>query len=454
MEQKDAIPGAYEVTENGTVIVELHRWLPGRHPFDITVDGDRLPMLYGTAYGLPITAVRCRYSNRNASLLNDHAKIELRPWVAIEGLLMDEAELHLTEAYIQVEYQEAWAQHESFPITKQGRLGFPLGLRHKPLRKTSARILGGRAHVEDASVYVPGEFEIALKSRSQFRISLTKPVTLDEFSEHYVRSLLLLMTLATGRDCGVLDIHATCRTWVIQGERHAGDRWVAVRMGHSGKRTKPMQSHELLFSLPDMEWSTQARHIFEVTGAWVYPLELWATLTDPSFSWPLGRFANAIQAVEALDRIIHPEPEFIPDKEMADEMDAVLKENGFNNRARQKAKEAFLRPRETALDVRISRLSNRVSVPMEGLMGEQPWPTRIARLRHVASHGLKTAERFTKDVRAPQVATEILLYLLECLYLERLGFEQDRILELQRRRSNFGYRVSTVKDNFHLLSKF
>ena len=96
----------------------------------------------------------------------------------------------------------------------------------------------------------------------------------------------------------------------------------------------------------------------------------------------------------------------------------------------------------------------RVDTAMSDLIGTHPWHRQVARIRHVASHGLANSERFVTDVRAPQVATEILLHLLECLFLERLGFAPSKIVDMQKKRALFAQRAYVVRENIDLLDEF
>ncbi|MCZ7478371.1 HEPN domain-containing protein [Micromonospora sp. WMMC273] len=455
MNPEDAVPGTYEVTENGQVRVELHRALPNQGLEDLFSNEDiEYPLIHGAAFGLPVTLINSRAIGRKASLTSRHVNTTLRPWVAVEGIRLNHGELCLTDATVRVENQDLWDNYDSFRPSALRKSGFPSTFTYTPLQTEIAEIPGGEISVEDASAYHPQGSNLSLQSRSKFKLKFDKEVSFEDFAKRHIRSLLLMMTAATGRDCGVLEVRCTSSEWVVKGERHPGDRWVIMRVGKSSQDTKPLSIHDLLFNLGDLDWKTQAPHFFDITDEWAYPIELWASLASSKLFWPLARFANSVQAVEALDRILYPAAPFTPDTELAERVNEALKEAHFNKVVRSKVKESLLRPREASLDARMTRLAERVSVAMEALVGEHAWEQRIARLRHVASHGLEDAEQFVGDTRAPEVATEVLLHLLECLFLERVGFTPTRIAELQERRSSSGYRKLIVHEYLPLLDAF
>lgn len=450
-----AIPGSYEVCQDGSVIVELHRQVPGRNPMEPNGEGGRpFNIMHGIAMGLSITLLQSREVSSKASLLMDHATIVFKPWISIEGVLLDEGDLSFSEADLKIENQEIWTQHQGFVVKRIGNMGIPASIERTPFETVTADVTGGTVAIKDSATFTPSRFKMSLSSNSRFHIVLAEPVSIGNFVQMYVRPLLLMMVLATGRDCGVASLEATSSNWVIENQRGTWDRWITVRMGKTSESLKDLNSSHLLFSLQDLDWEKQARHVFDVSAAWQYPIEQWATLTDSHFIWPLGRFANAIQAVEALDRIVNPEPEFEPDIETAEAISQILRDNGIPNRTRSKVKEAFLRPREPSLEARLARLAMRVDTAMSDLIGTHPWHRQVARIRHVASHGLANSERFVTDVRAPQVATEILLHLLECLFLERLGFAPSKIVDMQKKRALFAQRAYVVRENIDLLDEF
>ncbi|WP_159062053.1 HEPN domain-containing protein [Streptomyces sp. WM6368] len=440
------VAGTYTRLNSGNALARLHGSLEGRDgTFFSSVNN--YPLVHGEVFGKSVTLVNARVGSGRFGG-GDLIDVELRPAVAIEGLLLDEDELSVTEAKVRIQHQDEWVQPSTFAARKDSR-GFLSEVSIRDFPQRLASIENGFVGITDFSSSRWNSTELSIINRSGFHFCFESPVSLTSFFDEHLRGLQVLMTLVTGTRCGIESLSFTNETWLVNGVAPATPPWVEVRVRapEEGKSKR----NDLLFSLSSLDWERQAPRIFDLSIAWMYAIEQWALLLDDRFVWPVARFSTAASAVEALDRVLTPDEKYEPDAALISRVVEALRETSLNGKDRRKVKSALERPREVSLEQRIRRLTQCAPEAMADIVGDPQWPARVARLRHVVSHGLQSSEKLWKDVRSVECGSEILIHLLECAFLFHLGFDRDRIREMKMRHASTAWRKSVVDQCMNLL---
>lgn len=444
-------PGLYEINDKGGAKATLHSQLR-ENDSSIFTDDPYLEILHGEVFGKYVTLLKSMKGPSRSKLGPSRlCKNIYFPWLSIEGMLLDERHLYVTEATVEMHDQSSWNRASSIQQDPISPDTFHLAA----IPDVVASVPGGRVEVQDTSGYHLSVEELNARSTSRFHVTLREPCHIQDFMRDWITPLQVMIAISTGRLGGVRSISITNGEWEIEGEHHPSQQWAQVRVNaqvDSAETRSRVRLTDTLFTLQDMDWPRQCPLIFETLAKWEYVTEHWVTLLSKPGTWPVTRFVSAVQAVEALDRLLHPE-EFNPllDEEKRQEIDKALREAGFNSKMRQKVRGAIKKPVERSLDQRLRRLSDLVSPAMANVCSMADWPNQVARLRNIISHGLPEAKNLTVDHRPAQVATEILLHLLESTLLLNVGFEVDLVGALMRKRGNFEWRRRMISDYSYTL---
>ncbi|WP_328489611.1 ApeA N-terminal domain 1-containing protein [Streptomyces zaomyceticus] len=439
-------PGTYTILETGDAKAVLHRPLGDQHPLGFRPSMH--PLVHGNAFGKSVTLIDAR-TGRSRTKMNGQAEIELRPRMAIEGLLLSEDELEVTEARVQIQNQDDWLSPRSFHVERDPQ-GWPKNVSIHRFAEHVALAGNALISIGDFSVIQGGLSNFSISSKSGFHLYFEKPIPIDKLFSVHLRGLQVLMTLVTGSRCGIESLRFTNDQWNIGGVVPESPRWVDVRVRAPELNSAKINPAKMLFPASSLRWEEQAPRVMSLSNDWVYAVEQWALLLDGRFVWPVARFATAASAVEALDRILNPDEQYEPDHALIERVAKALKEASIPSKDRAKVKGALKRPRETSLEQRIRRLTLHAPEAMRQIIDEPQWNSRVARLRHVVSHGLRSSEEFSQDVRSVQCGAEILLHLLECVFLSHLGFDAEQIADIKRGHPNTSWRKSVVQECFHL----
>ncbi|MGA5603327.1 HEPN domain-containing protein [Streptomyces griseoincarnatus] len=446
-QQEKRTPGVYAIQDSGNVTATLHRALgsAGGSIFDLP----DYEMVHGVSFGKAITLVNNRVRKARMGMSTDQAEIEIAPRYAIEGLWLGRDELKLTRAKVRIQRQDEWTRPRTFRVDHDSDKKFIKAVTYTEFPEVTSEIPNGRVTVADASSYRSNEEGVTLKTGTEFHFHFDTPVDLHSFVAEELRGLQVLMTLATGVRCGVERFRLTNSEWQIEGAEREEDRWCDVRMW-APTLTPSRRRGTFLFPYSSMDWTSQAPLFFGLSEAWKYVIEQWALLLDDRFVWPVARFATAASAVEALDRILHSGEKYEADMDLSVRILETLKSAGVNAKDRKKVKSALSRPKEISLAERMRRLSDYLPGVMDDVVREKQWTDRVARLRHVVSHGLESSDGFAQDVRPLQCGTEVLLHLLESVFLFHVGFTGEQVKAMQARNSNHRRR-EIVDECFELL---
>lgn len=452
------VPGTYELLDNGRAKINLFKNIDKDHSKLFPSDDDsHIPLLHGDCFGKAVTLLssnRTRYRGN----LGELCSATYLPWLALEGLFLAEDELTVSDAILTLHDQQIWAQRTAFQpeYDHSDRPYFPSAVRHIDIPDCIAETSGGKIVIEERSVYHPGKSAIKLESRCVFKIALDSPVSIKELMESWIYPLEVLMATASGRIGGIESLKITNRKWIFERDVPASSRWATVRVAHRAgnvEQRKDLHFFDLLFSLIDIDWPHQGPALFETIPKWSYVIEQWAMLLTPDYKWPVARFVSAVQAVEALDRLLVPDVQDSAVATMIDEAMTVLKEAGFNHRKRRRIL-AHLRHLGTpSLENRIERRVSEMPLVMSSLTADTRWPARVARLRNIVSHGLEDSHNRERVVMSSLVATDLLMHVLEATFLLNLGFTQEKTDEIMKRRSSFSWRAERINDGMQWLPK-
>ncbi|MER5929620.1 HEPN domain-containing protein [Streptomyces sp. NPDC002054] len=447
---EDSVPGTYSVLATGNSMIRLHRPIGGEAAL-FSNSAIPHPLIHGVAFGKPVTLLNSRTKKFQWNF-GLQADIELHPHLAIEGLHLFQDELRLTEARVRIQGQDDWITSPRFTRSLNSD-GSMKSVTMSTFPQKVSWVQNGCATIWDASSWRGNDSEVSISSKTEFHFLFEEPVLLTEFFDNHLRSLQVLMTMITGERCGVEGLKFTDTTWEIDGSAPSKPHWVTARLrapDARGRRRVP----ELLVPFECFNWEAQAPAVFDLSTAWAYSIEQWALLLDSRFVWPVARFATAASAVEALDRILNPpEKPYAPDDELIARVKEELKKTSLNGKDRGKIISGIKRPTETSLDQRIARLTELAPDAMKQLIDRPLWTNRVAKLRHVVSHGLESSEDFSRDTRALECGSEILLHILECAFLCHLGFNANQINEIKMQHPSTWQRKRIVDECFDLLPK-
>lgn len=378
------------------------------------------------------------------------ADIELRPRLALEGLLLEKDELRLTEAKVRIQGQDDWIPSPSIK-TKRGADGFLENVTLPRLQERVAWVAGGCATIRDATEWRASSTEASLSRRTEFHFLFENPTQLEEFFEKQLRGLQVFMTMIRGERCGIESLEFTDSTWKINGEVPARPHWVTARL-RAPENTTRKRRGDVLLPYERFDWESQAPAVFDVSAGWAYAIEQWALLLDGRFIWPVARFSTAASAVEALDRILNPPAkEYVPDEQLIARVKEELQKTGLERKVRKRILSDLKRPTEATLDQRMDRLANLAQAAINAVIDQPLWARRTARLRNVASHGLDSSKEFSRDTRALECGAEILLHLLECTFLYHLGFTPEQIHSIKSNHPTTWQRKQIMDECFSLL---
>ncbi|MEV0623014.1 HEPN domain-containing protein [Nonomuraea sp. NPDC050404] len=451
------VPGLYEILDSGAGRATLFKSLNAiATPF---LEEDRsFELLHGRAFNCSRITLYSSRRSQGRYGIGPLSITELSTWLAIEGAWLSRDQLSISDARVEFHGQQDWSGWTSFAPDPSQPTYPPTNYVHTPGEVVSASMPGGTVSVNDRSGVSDGYGgEIILHSGCYFDIALHTPASFENFMKDWILPLEVLITMATGRPGGIKSLSITNREWDLGVVRHPSERWLKVRSGSkagSGPR-RPLHGHEVLFTLREMNWETQCPLIYQTVAKWEYTVELWATLLDPDNKWPLARFMSAIQAVEALDRLLSPNV-YDGGKLGIDFVHSVLRalrDAGFNNKKRSKVSSRLQRLADPSLEARLRRLTQLLEPSMGNLCSEADWPSRVAKLRNIIAHGLPEARDYVFDSRALQVGTELALHMLESAWLHNAGFDAQDASVILGRRGNFGSRRKLVTENFHCLPK-
>ncbi|TDB95356.1 HEPN domain-containing protein [Actinomadura sp. 7K534] len=456
--QADAwkVPGTYEYLENGRAKITLFKDInKDRHKLFPSEDDSHLPLLHGDCFGKAVTLMRSNRMSYRGNL-GELCSATYLPWLALEGIFLAEDELTVSDAVLTLHDQQLWAQRTAFKpeYDPPDRPHFPSAVRRIEIPDCTAEVPGGRITIEERSVFHPGKSTFKLESRCVFKIVLDAPTSIEDFMESWIYPLEVLMATASGRVGGVESLKMTNRSWKFEHNIPESSKWVTVRVAHRAgnkDKRKELTYLDLLFSLLDIDWARQGPALFDTIPKWSYVIEQWAMLLTPDYKWPVARFVSAVQAVEALDRLLVPDIQDSTISAMIDETMSALKEAGFNYRKRRRIRSHLHHLGTPSLENRIERRVGEMPFVMSALTTDARWPARVARLRNIVSHGLEDAHDRERVVMGSLVATDLLMHVLEATFLLNLGFTQNEADEIMKRRSSFGWRSERINDRMHWL---
>ncbi|TQS21374.1 hypothetical protein FLW16_39405 [Microbispora sp. KK1-11] len=405
-----------------------------------------------------MTLVDCRMGPATTKF-TPQADIELRPWLALEGLLLGDEELVVSEAQVRLRHQRIWASWSPFSYEFEESSLQPKRLAyHAPAGRVTA-IPGGTLSIEDDSVFWPrpqqGDAEI--KSQCKFVVSLDSPLPLRDFLPQYILPLETLISLATTSIARIESLHVTDKSWIASATESGRSNLLKVWFGRSPSQDdfRDITSQDLLFLLSDYRWEEVGGNLFSILPNWRYIIDQWITLINRNYRWPIPRFLTAVTIVEAVDRMLYLDNVSDRAKEydqIASNVDAALASvAGLNSKRRARIRKLIANSYEPSLEDRLKRLSVRVACGLVPLNLPDNWAKRVAALRNQISHGLPAVHDLARDHRGAQVGEAILLHLLESLFLAELGFTTEELEKAMMRRAQLGWRASTISRNIDSL---
>ncbi|WP_187280859.1 hypothetical protein, partial [Microbispora sp. CSR-4] len=297
--EDNVIPGTCEITKEGGIVAKLHR-NPLRSAGQASLLAaplEDIPLLHGSIFGTPVTLVDCRMGPATTKF-TAQADIELRPWLALEGLLLGDEELVVSEAQVRLRHQRIWASWSPFFYEFEESSLQPKRLAyHAPAGRVTA-IPGGTLSIEDDSIFWPrpqqGDAEI--KSQCKFVVSLDSPLPLRDFLPQYILPLETLISLATTSIARIESLHVTDKSWIASATESGRSNLLKVWFGRSPSQDdfRDITSQDLLFLLSDYRWEEVGGNLFSILPNWRYIIDQWITLINRNYRWPIPRFLTAV----------------------------------------------------------------------------------------------------------------------------------------------------------------
>ncbi|MFC0860956.1 HEPN domain-containing protein [Sphaerimonospora cavernae] len=456
----DKVPGTCEITDDGRIVARLHRnpFQPADRASLMLEPLEDIPILHGNVFGTEVTLIDCRVGKAKSGF-TPHADITLRPWFALEGLLLDGEDLVVSNAEVRLRGQREWANWSAFSYEFEEKRLHPKSLTYTEPPSRTTSIPGGTLTISDDSILWPQNGDATLTTQCKFVVKLSSSVDIRDFLREYTLPLEILMSLAITSIAPIESFFVSDDRWEAAAREQGRPNWLRLWFGNLKSRedSSEITAEQLLFQLGDYRWEELGGQAFSVVTRWRYIIDQWIALINRQYRWPVPRFLTAVTIIEAVDRLLHPDAQSeraVEYQEISEDVDNALRGIAcLNAKRRARIKKLIATSYEPSLEDRLARLSERVEAGMTGLDLPEDWASRVAKLRNQVSHGLPEVHDLATDHRAAQVGEAILLHLLESLFLYELGFNSEELRTVMERRLRFGWRTSTITRGFESLPR-
>jgi hypothetical protein len=446
-EQQHPAHGTYEILSNGQPELRLHStWDPHRHP-EFERSSNEFKLLHGDVFGTATTAVGNAYRSGSFSM-NELIDYRIHPKYTLEGLWLSEDELTVTNVRVQLWDQDSWTRWNGHTVNRDSNGRISSVVVHPNLTLTTEHKGVTIRLVCSSSSQTTYGVNVSIQSRSHFELDFAEPVSMERLLTDWLKPLEILVVSATGRLSGLAVVTLTNTQWELEGD-HDDDppsSWVKMRTSFPSRATDEDQRLLTKHSLSDFDFGLQIPKVFDAVPLFEFSLDQYLSLVSHRAGGDLVRCTTAVQMVESLDRVLHPDAPSGGGADITAEVNEALMTAGIGNSRLRRDVRKFLETRgNPTLEDRLRRLDQDLSNPISNLLNRTTWPKHVARVRNIVAHGLEESVVLTTDIRATRVATLICTMLFEAHWLKALGFDNDSI---RTKVGADGLRLATIEGNY------
>ncbi|RIJ77987.1 hypothetical protein D1871_04690 [Nakamurella silvestris] len=439
------LPGLFWLTANGLPMIQLHEPLdPGEAGMFASHDAPSL--LHGLIMGNTLTLtdlelVISRQSMRSAGpvLVRYSARMAL---VGDYWLGDEEADRVFDQVKVRYWDQDRWTETQSVGLQNPTE-ETPVSIHHLRPAPIPLACTGGRLEVRDASSWNP----TAIHPSSNFHIELDEPTTLPQLIEDWLLPLQFLLVSATSRYSDVEYMAVRNTNLVFPDKPHNSQvSWLRVYTSQRKRPAKDLLSGTMLHRLSDFPDGYDFDRVFDVVRTNRFAVGQYSAVKSDQTGGHLTTFVASAQAVEALDRVAHPDAPVGDEGEWSKKVKAALREIDAPKRIVSSASYGAKKSYRPSLEARLNRVDADTGKVVGGIYKSKSWAADLAAARNVVAHGLENTELLKTDVRGVQAATETYLLLFELRLLTLIGFTAEQADSLSSRRGYYWTTVQQLKD--------
>lgn len=448
---ESAVPGLFWVDgENGEARAAAHRSFDDRtHPF-LVDRAPQIPRLYGDVMGRRVTLIDCTFEGSQGSHAHSMTDSQYSARRALIGDVWPAVGSEPTFDQVRVVFwdQDVWANLP--PIDHQVFLGGPSTFTSPKIEpqilNTSMAELGLHDNFEFWSTDEQG---FVLNPGSQFRLELPEAQSYDELRTNWLMPLQFLILWATSRRTGIRSLFVRNSTWepIWRDE----PEWMEIRVQHATRPHKPVRGVTLLHRRDDFPTDYNFDQFINAVRSNRYAVDQYAGVRAGLSGGYLTKFVAVAQALEALDRVAHPDKEKPDQVTWAERTAEFLKGQGARSDIRSSVKHAILKSHWSSLQGRLSRMNKQTGKVLDAITQDENWPQMVADARNIVAHGLESSETFQRDETAIFVACQICLILFDLRFLVLIGFTADNASTLVTRRAWHSLTALNIREHYPTL---
>lgn len=446
-EREHLIAGLIWLDDRGGPVIQLHAPLTDLSWFP--TEKDHPDLVYGKTIGTAVTLRRLTViSSQQGMRLDEPGAIVYRAqWAYLGGRWLDEADEEFDQVRVSFWDQDAWVDKELVRLVNPT---LDSGVAIRSLRMEPVQLPCGDVdlRVEDAT----GWHGTTIDPGTRFALEFPSPKSFFDLVGSWLPALQFLVVSATARPAGIRSLHVSRSEWANERrERTVHSNWLRVYLRTDPKPELEHSSLKLLHRLEDFNggvtsapidlarwFSSYARHEFAV--------EQFAAIRAGQTGGPATTMLSAAQAVESLDRRIHPDEPTGNEDTWGVSAKQAMSAAGIPPKIRRKACGAIKNSYRPSLEERLRRLDAETGNFVRELVGNRRWATDVQDLRNIVAHGLEDTDRFQNDTRGLRVAKDILILLFELRWLVLIGFTPEQARELAKRRVDFWHTQNELQD--------
>lgn len=445
--QERPIAGLMWLDDRGGPMVQLHAPLTDLSL--LPTEKDHPELVYGQMIGTAVTLRRLTVvSSQQGIMVNDPGALVYRAqWAYLGERWIDEADEEFDRVRVRIWDQDTWVDRRLVelvdPTPDRG-----VAIRSLPMPPVKLPCGHIGLHITDAT----GWHGTTIDPGTQFALDFRSPKSFLESARSWLPALQFLLVSATARPAGIRSLHVSRSEWAGEPREHrVHSDWLRLYLRTEPKPESDHSSLKLLHRLGDFDrdensavidmarwFASYVRHQFAV--------EQFSAIRAGRTGGSATTMLAAAQAVEALDRRIHPDEPLGHEDAWATRAKAVLSETDIPSDVRRKAVGAVKYSYRLALEERLRRVDAETGCFVSELISERAWARDVQGLRNVVAHGFEQTERFQNDTRGLRVATEILILLFELRWLVLVGFSPEQARELAERRVDFWHTRDLIKE--------
>lgn len=435
---EEAVAGLYWVGEDGTPHASWHSSLPGG-PRSLFASR-AIPLLHGDAMGKAVTLTGVHLKSVQSPMRGETSRTEATATLAFEGdLLLTTDEMEFDRVRFHLRDLTSWAQWNSWRDLDASRPSMPRIEHQGDVRREIAHD-GSLVAIEDAGSFEQRHGNWSLTNDCRVDLKLRSPISLDDIDYYWLRPAQLLITSATGRECHLHHLSLSRSEWLagqVEGVKDMRGRsaWLTVRARRVDREDsyEPLSHLHLLHRMRDLR-EDQVTSFLQASLHHRYALERYSDSVSGRGASPESAFAEAVQAVEALDAGLHMDGPDPWQKQTANVVDEILRANGLNSAQRRSAVRGLQLAHVKPLSARLRRLDNETGGKITTCTGLESWAEDIQAIRNAVVHG-RTGPAFREVGAALAIGRSICQLIFERRWLGVMGHDTESTDRLFMRKA-------------------